>query len=154
MNKGRPAGFRHTDATKAKIGAANSRDPEMRFLAKVRKAGDCWLWQANIHTDTGYAYFWYEGKSVRAHRWAYEHWVGPIPQGLTLDHTCRRRTCVSPKHSEPVTLRTNILRGEGGAARNARKTRCPTCDGPYSIRNSRQRICIPCTARYHRERRA
>ena len=47
-----------------------------------------------------------------AHRIAYELAVGPIPEGLVLDHRCRRRECCNPRHLEPVTNAANIGRGE------------------------------------------
>jgi hypothetical protein len=50
--------------------------------------------------------------------------VGPIPEGLTIDHLCRVRHCVNPAHLEAVSERVNILRGNGAGARNARKTHC------------------------------
>ncbi|WP_397517792.1 HNH endonuclease signature motif containing protein [Rhodococcus oxybenzonivorans] len=46
-----------------------------------------------------------------AHRAAYEAFRGSIPDGMTLDHLCERRSCVNPWHTEPVTNRENIRRG-------------------------------------------
>lgn len=64
------------------------------------------------------------GPTVVAHRFAYELLVGPIAQGMTLDHKCRTRLCVRPDHLEPVTNRENVLRGESVAAQRARQTHC------------------------------
>lgn len=50
--------------------------------------------------------------------------MGPIPEGLSLDHLCRVPLCVNPRHLEPVPLAENILRGTGPAANNLRKTTC------------------------------
>src|SRR5690349_9784178 len=58
------------------------------------------------------------------HRVAYERLVGPIPDGLALDHLCRVRHCINPDHLEPVTWRENILRGASEVARLAARTAC------------------------------
>lgn len=81
----------------------------------------CWLWQRSKLT-AGYGQV---GRGIPAHRVVYEELVGPIPEGLQLDHLCRVRACVNPGHLEPVTRRENLLRGESPAAKHARKTHCP-----------------------------
>lgn len=92
-------------------------------LAKLLPDGRCWEWPGHLHRD-GYGKI-YDGKRLRmAHRVVYEWLVGPVPDGLVLDHLCRTRHCVNPKHLEVVTDRTNILRGTGAAARWAARTHC------------------------------
>lgn len=96
-----------------------------RFLAKVDAPNGifgCWVWQGQ--TEKGYGRFYIDGGSVRAHRWAYQRAVGPIPEGLVLDHLCRNPSCVNPFHLEAVTQAVNTLRGTGFAAVNAAKTHC------------------------------
>lgn len=80
-----------------------------RFMAKVRFEGDCWMWTAQI-TDHGYGRFRLDGRKRLAHCAAYELFVGPIPAGLEIDHTCRKRSCVNPKHLEAVTHLVNMQR--------------------------------------------
>ena len=63
-------------------------------------------------------------KTALAHRVAYFLHHGGIDAALTIDHLCRNRRCVNPAHLEQVSNRTNILRGEGFSATNARKTHC------------------------------
>lgn len=143
-------------------------DSEFRaFAAKlvVRDPDDCWLWRAS-HTAKGYAQFYCEhggvaGKRVTTgHRAAYEHFVGPVPEGLVLDHeACSNRGCVNPYHLAPKTHRANILRGVGASARNAAKTHCPA-GHPYNAENTlcsrKGRQCRACqrehSAAYYRRR--
>lgn len=133
-----------------------------RFWAKVERveSSECWLWLA-CQDGKGYGLFWV-GRYVRAHRFAYELLVGPIPEGLQLDHLCRVRHCVNPAHLEPVTNRENVLRGEGLPAQAARKTHCPH-GHPYDEANTLgrsdgSRVCRTCNrawcAAYARRRLA
>lgn len=98
-----------------------------QFWERVSIGGpdDCWPW-LGVRTYNGYGRFKLTARKspVRAHRLAYEEMVGPIPEGLVIDHLCRNRLCVNPDHLEPVTNRENLLRGEGIAAINAAKTHC------------------------------
>jgi hypothetical protein len=94
----------------------------------------CWEWTGAI-TRLGYGNAYVGGRTMLAHRAVYEALVGPVPNGLTLDHLCRNRGCVNPAHLEPVTHRENVLRGEGFAARHARKTHCPR-GHPYDEKNT------------------
>jgi hypothetical protein len=95
-----------------------------RFLTKFIFHYDCWFWVAG-RFDSGYGAFWLGGRTRRAHRVAYEYFVGPIPEGLRLDHLCRNRGCVNPYHLEPVTDAVNHQRGDTGMnAFNKAKTHC------------------------------
>lgn len=76
-----------------------------RFWEKVYKTDTCWLWTACRNED-GYGIFRDRGMK-KAHRVAYELLVGPIPQGMQLDHTCHARACVNPAHLRPVTNKQN-----------------------------------------------
>lgn len=103
--------------------------PAKRFMRKVRfDTSGCWTWVGSISSG-GYGGFRIGGRSpgfaAKAHRVSYEMFVGPIPDGLQLDHLCRNRACVNVKHLEPVTLRENNLRSDNVGGRNARVTHCP-----------------------------
>lgn len=112
-----------------------------RFAAKVNPngpvslyrgaPGPCHIWTgAPVGTgrtgefDEEYGRFWDGTRLVYAHRYAWEQENGPVPDGLELDHRCRRRNCTNPGHLEAVTSRVNTLRSNSPAALNARKTRC------------------------------
>lgn len=124
-----------------------------RFWSKVQRRGLCWEWTG--WRNAGYGMFSLalgsggDRRLVRAHRWAYEHLVGSIPDGLTIDHLCRNRACVRPGHLQPVTQALNCLRGQSIPSRNARKTHCKR-GHPLSGSNLRlldagkQRRCRAC----------
>jgi hypothetical protein len=93
-----------------------------------------------------------QGRMVLAHRAAYEAATGVnLASDVALDHLCRVRSCINWRHLEPVTLRENILRGEGIAGRYARRTSCNR-GHPYTPENTATyqgaRACRTC----HRER--
>jgi len=122
-----------------------------RFLCKVRKTSSCWFWLGAI-SNTGYGMLHPEKSSkkkmVYAHRFSYETYKGPIKPGLDIDHLCRVRNCVNPKHLEAVTRRTNILRGRGCCATNASKIYClnghPLSGVNLYMRNGGGRQCKAC----------
>jgi hypothetical protein len=118
---------------------------EERFFAKVNKTETCWLW-TGARLPLGYGQFVTTGNRL-AHRFAYEHFVGPIPDGLTIDHLCRNPSCVNPAHMEAVTIQVNLSRGTSGPANNARKTHClrgHELAGPNLMMNGKYRQCRTC----------
>lgn len=93
---------------------------EQRFWAKVDRRGsdECWPW-TGAKLQHGYGHLKVGESYPPAHRVAYELLVGPIPEGLQIDHLCRVRDCVNPAHLEPVTNAENGRRGRmarGGGA--------------------------------------
>jgi HNH endonuclease len=94
-----------------------------RIRMRLDRSGECWLWTGQTDAE-GYAEVRFRGKRIKAHRAVYEHFTGPIPNGLELDHLCHTPSCLRPDHLEAVSHRENVLRGTGFAARNAGKTHC------------------------------
>jgi hypothetical protein len=116
-----------------------------RFWSKVGFTEGCWIWLAGRFSE-GYGAFFFEGQNVGAHRMAYELLVGPIPEGMQLDHLCRSRACVNPQHLEIVTQLENIKRGvRQNAQRN--KTHCTQGHlliGDNVLKTAGRRTCRPC----------
>lgn len=137
---------------------------EVRFWSKVAWSLDeavCWLWLASTNRANGYGKFGVDGRNLLAHRLAYELEVGPVPEGLQLDHVCRVRLCVNPFHLEPVTPAENsrraVLGGEFGRHQRSR-TQCPH-GHPYDEVNTYwdrfgHRACRACRRESTRRRRA
>ena len=97
--------------------------PWDRFWPRVLVGDGCWEWTGG--KIRGYGEFGIDGKNRRAHRVAYEWLVGPIPEGLTIDHLCRTKACVNPWHMEPVTVLENNLRNPlSQIVLNRAKTHC------------------------------
>lgn len=140
-----------------------------RFAAKIQPLPNgCWQWMGTI-TSNGYPHYWMDGKPRLAHRLMYEWMVGPIPEGLYLDHVChnadiacpgagcRHQSCVNPAHLEPVTPRENAHRSyRTQQSINTAKTHCPK-GHPYSGENlylkpCGRRVCRTCAKAGNRRR--
>lgn len=125
-----------------------------RFWAKVVPTGFCWEWTGGKNGQ-GYGSFSAHRTTFRAHRMSYEALVGPIPEGLVIDHLCRNPSCVNPDHLEPVTVRVNTLRGHSPriAAELFSKEFCVRGHAmPALVPGRRQRVCLPCRRVLHAER--
>lgn len=135
--------------------------PEFQHVAdrindRTDRSGECWLWTGSLHTD-GYALTSFKGKTTGVHRLAYEAYVGPIPEGLEIDHLCRVRRCVNPAHLEAVTHKVNMQRRDYSPAS---KTHCKN-GHPFDEANTRvrdgKRVCRTCrraVSQRHREKLA
>jgi hypothetical protein len=102
-------------------------DPVKRFHDSyiVTESG-CWEWQGGDKNQFGHGRIHVHGERIGAHRFAYELLVGPIPDGLVIDHVvCRNPPCVNPAHLEPVTQPVNVARAPTAVTTiNAKKTHC------------------------------
>lgn len=129
-----------------------------RFLDKFTIGDDCWEWTAGT-LSKGYGSFMREDQTtVGAHVFAYETFVGPIPEGMEPDHLCRNRLCVRPGHLEAVTRRENVRRGDSPAGINARRDECVN-EHPFDevntyIRPNGNRACRICRTAARRRHEA
>ena len=94
--------------TPKRRGPYKKRHPFERVMDRVVNDGECWLFTG--YTLRGYGMLPNYLTSACVHRIVYETLVGAIPDGLELDHLCRRRACARPEHLEPVTRRENLRR--------------------------------------------
>lgn len=130
-----------------------------RFVSRIEiDSRGCWLWTGQLD-NYGYGKLYIgDRRKVLAHRYSYETFIGPIPDGLQLDHLCRVRSCVNPGHLEPVTIAENIARSPiAPATINAAKTHCPQ-GHEYTVANTymrgTSRHCKTCRREYKRRWRA
>lgn len=124
-----------------------------RLLSKIEigpvfEGSLCWMFTGGDN-GRGYGKLRVGTRKMRAHRVAFEEMVGPIPDGMTIDHLCRRRLCVNPAHLEVVSFYENLMRGDTIAARNAARQSCTRC-GAQLVRGTRQRRCPNASAHYRR----
>jgi hypothetical protein len=96
----------------------SSLEVRLFYRRRVTESG-CWEYTGSVNPH-GYGRITFEGKHVLTHRASYELFVGPIAEGLQIDHLCRNRACFNPEHLEPVTHRENVRRGQRHAV-----THCP-----------------------------
>lgn len=111
--------------------------------------GDCWEWQGTS-SQGGYGMAWVAVRKRMGywHRMNYEYFVGPIADGLQIDHLCRNPPCCNPAHLEAVTPQVNTLRGNSPAAQQARQTHCknghPFAGENLLLTKSGRRSCRTC----------
>ncbi len=102
----------------------------------------CWL--GTPTRADGYCQWYRDGRSILAHRWAYQQMIGPIPDGLELDHLCNVRACWNPAHLEPVTpaenCRRTLLRTPRKAAMSPTERRARNAASMRALRASNRRI--------------
>ena len=106
----------------------------------------------------GYGIVQYQGKCTLVHRYVWERDIGPIPEGLVIDHRCRNRACCNTNHLRLVTLSVNSKENVVGASwqLNSDKTHCPhghPFDETNTYRSKTQRQCRECNRQRMRRRR-
>lgn len=114
-----------------------------RLMAKVEVDGEtqCWVFTGS-RQSFGHGLIRVGERVERAHRVSYEHHVGPIPDGLTIDHLCRNPPCVNPAHLEAVPLAENTRRGF--AAREQCRNGHNYADAGWQVWPDGRRMCAVC----------
>jgi hypothetical protein len=133
-----------------------SRPVIERLLMRVDKSDNgCWLWRGQLNSR-GYGQIRAHEKTCLAHRIAYAYLVGPIPEGLQLDHLCRVKRCVNPQHLEPVTGSVNLARAYSAAPRQPATTcrRGHEFTAANTYLSKKGRICRRCRRDWERAKRA
>ena len=129
-----------------------------RFITKVRviPCGGCWEWTASLQ-PTGYGQINSGGDAptmLYAHRVSWELFIGPIPEGMWIDHMCRNRLCVNPQHLRVVTPRQNTIENSRSVpAARAAQTTCSRGHPFDIVRASGARRCSICDDASARRRR-
>lgn len=146
--------------------APNAKRTPEAVLARLRTRltyddNGCWLWTGGKNRGYGRTTDGYlaDGRQRRVgvHRLMYELLVGPIPDGLQIDHLCRVPACCNPAHLEPVTARENTMRSSAPSALRAAQTECIyghafTSENTYVFERGGYRQCRECRRRRSRER--
>lgn len=119
-----------------------------RFWSKVtiNPETGCWEWTASVRRR-GYGRYGGANNQLPAHRVSYEALIGPIPDGLQIDHLCRVTGCVNPAHLEPVTQQENIRRAKrvrGTLPDHCRRGHAYTPENTYLNPSGGYRVCRTC----------
>ena len=111
-------GYTRGIARRFVVGHSRAKSMDARYALDPEKG--CWIWRGGKNS-VGYGIFNTRGdrRIKYAHRFFFARAKGPIPDGWTVDHLCRRPACVNPAHLEAVTHRENIIRGAIGVKLNS-----------------------------------
>lgn len=123
-----------------------SPDQEHRFWERVGvdmyDVAACWPWKGRVNRE-GYVSIGLGSRSFFAHRVAYTLTRGPIPDGLTIDHTCGNRRCMNPAHMEPVSASENVKRRVASVTGPSKYQPRKRTAERYSRRRERG-MCVQC----------
>lgn len=116
-------------------GVRVKRDPLERFAQHVCLTRTCWIWEG-ARFYNGYGVFDHQ----LAHRFAYEIFIGRIPEGKEINHTCFTRACVNPHHLEIVTRRENVIKSRP-CVHGKPRIECSSCQEAHRKKmNERRRL--------------
>lgn len=83
----------------------------------------CWVWEGLLD-HKGYGETRINSIKIGTHRASYEHFVGPIPDGLWVLHTCTNPPCCNPQHLYAGTPTDNAQdrAKDGNGPRRSKRT--------------------------------
>jgi hypothetical protein len=117
----------------------------LRLMARVKESpSGCWLWTGKTD-EFGYGRMKVGRQLARAHRVAYEIFVGPIPLGECVLHSCDTPNCVFPGHLRAGTHGMNV------GDKVDRDRQAKGSDHPESKLRESDAAAILCDARTQRE---
>jgi len=130
------------------VSKSKARLMSEKWVNRYLDVGDCWLYKGTVDVE-GYTHI----RSTTGHRAIYEHLVGPIPAGMTLDHACRVRHCLNPDHMRVMSIGDNMKSSpKYWATRSKRDWSATHCrnghewaDGNQYVAASGDRYCRACS---------
>jgi hypothetical protein len=125
----------------------------LRAFASGTLPEECVVWPGCKDRD-GYGTLKCDGRMQRAHRAAFEIAYHQIPDGLQIDHLCRNRSCVNPRHLDLVSLVENTRRGYWGTRTACKWGHAYTPQNTLIYPSRRGRRCRTCWMAYRARRRA
>lgn len=137
---------------KALISSVSKKVVLEKFESRYVVSGGCWLWIRAVNSN-GYGRIQFKQISCLAHRMSLFLFGDGVPHGLVVDHKCKNKRCVNPKHLRIVTAKENALKNNGGVAEvNRNKTHCLrghplSGENLYTQKSTGYRYCKECNRR-------
>lgn len=82
----------------------------MNLIYSIDLNTQCWNWSGPRHKGYGYLWDKTRKRTIKAHRYSYEYFKGPITSNLYVWHNCNNKLCINPNHLELKPPGSNLLR--------------------------------------------